>query len=256
MTTGTGTPTSGAKGSALGRSSALAFSVAAYAFFLATFCYLIGWVGDFLVPKTIDSGVAGATGTAIAVDVGFLALFGIQHTVMGRLAFKRWWTRQIPEAIERSVFVLFSSLILAAMAWQWRPLPDVVWSVEGPLAALLLALSFVGWGIVLFSTFLIDHFHLFGLRQTWCYFSRRPLPEPPFKEVALYRVCRHPLMLGFVIAFWFTPTMTVGHLLFAAVSTAYILVGIRIEERTLAAMHGEEYLAYKRRVRMLLPIPR
>lgn len=244
------------RASPLARAAVLAFGTVTYALSLATFCYLIGWVTGLVVPKTIDSGAPGPVGASIAVDIGFLALFAVQHTIMARPGFKQRVTRLVPEPIERSVFVLLTSLILAAMAWQWRPLPEAVWSVEGPLGAVLLAVSLTGWGIALLATFLIDHFHLFGVRQALSFAAGRSQEEPEFREISLYKVCRHPLMLGLLIAFWATPSMTVGHLLFAGVTTVYIAAALQIEERTLIAMHGEAYRDYQRRVRMLLPIPR
>jgi len=241
---------------ALGRAATLAFGLVSYGIFFATFLYLIGFIGGFGVPKTLDTGTPGPVLDAIAVNLSILGLFAVQHTVMARPAFKRWWTRVVPPAIERSIFVLVTSLILCLLAWQWRPLPGTVWEVTGPLASVLLGLSFAGWGIVLLSTFLIDHFDLFGLKQTWYAAMGRSYPGPQFKEVLLYRWVRHPLMLGFLIVFWATPTMTVSHLFFAGVCTAYIAIALQIEEATLIELHGEDYLDYKRRVRSILPIPR
>ena len=202
-------------------------------------------------PKT------ASTGSAIAINVLMLGVFAIQHTVMARPAFKRWWTRFVPSQIERSTFVLLATTILAVMTWQWRPLPDVVWQVQNPIGiALLNGISLAGWGIVLISTFLIDHFELFGLKQTLAYATRRPTQHPTFKERFFYRWVRHPLMSGFLIAFWFTPVMTKGHLLFAVVMTVYVLIGVKIEERTLIYLHGERYEEYRDRVSMLCPLPR
>lgn len=241
--------------SMLGRMLVLIYGVAVYAFFFVTFLYLIGFVGDWVVPKSIDTGEpAGSTGAAIAIDVLLLALFAVQHTIMARPTFKTWWTRFVPWCVERSTFVLLATAILALMAWQWKPLPAVVWSVEnGALAALLSGISLAGWGIVLISTFLIDHFELFGLRQTVLYAMGRELDHPAFKERLFYRWVRHPLMLGFLIAFWATPTMSQGHLLFAVVTTLYVVIAIHIEERTLVYLHGDQYRSYQRRVSMLLP---
>jgi protein-S-isoprenylcysteine O-methyltransferase Ste14 len=238
---------------ALSRSLTLAYGLVSYALFFGTFLYLIGFIAGFGVPKTLDSGVPGNVGSAIAIDLGLLALFAIQHTIMARSAFKRWWTTVIPEPIERSTFVLVTSLLLCLIAWQWQPIPGVVWQVEGIAAVAIYGIAALGWLIVLASTFIIDHFDLFGLRQTACYAFRREYRPPRYKEVQLYRYCRHPLMLGFLVAFWATPTMTASHLLFAAVCTGYILAAIRIEERTLVELHGEAYEDYRRRVPALIP---
>jgi len=233
----------------------LLFGVLCYVVFLGTFLYQIGFVANLWVPKSIDDGAVISPLQAAGVDVVLLSLFAIQHTIMARLAFKRWWTTIVPEAIERSVFVLLSSLLLLLMNWQWRALPEVVWHVEGNVGRLLLyGISFAGWGLVLYATFLINHFDLFGLRQVWLYYCGREYEPVQFKETVLYQWVRHPLMLGFMIAFWATPDMTQGHLLFAVVTTAYVLVAIQIEERTLMAIHGDEYRQYRERVSMILPM--
>ncbi len=244
-----------AQAGVVGRALMLIYGVGAYLFFFGTFVYLIGFVGNWVVPKSIDSGPAAASKAgAVATNVFWLALFALQHTVMARPAFKHWWTRVVPWPIERSTFVLLATTILALMVWQWRPLPDTVWRFDGAAAvALLSAVSLAGWGIVLVSTFLIDHFELFGVRQSVLYALGRPIERPEFQERLFYRWVRHPLMLGFLVAFWATPVMTEGHLLFAAVTTAYILFGIQVEERTLLHLHGAEYEAYRRRVPMLVP---
>lgn len=243
---------------AAARTLVLLYGVSTYTFFFATFLYLIGFVGNWVVPKSIDSGIpTGSTGSAITVNVLLLAAFAVQHTVMARPSFKTWWTRWVPWCVERSTFVLLATAILAFMAWQWRPLPTVIWQVKNSaLAALLSGVSLAGWGIVLVSTCLIDHFELFGLRQTVLYALGRAAERPVFKERLFYRWVRHPLMLGFLIAFWFTPVMTQGHLLFALVTTAYVLVALQIEERTLVSLHGDHYRDYQRRVSMLLPFGR
>lgn len=239
---------------AAARALTLVYGVGTYLFFFGTFLYLIGFVGNWIVPKSIDSGPAdSAPGTAIAVNVLLLAAFAVQHTIMARPAFKEWWLRYVPECVERSTYVLLATALLALMAWQWRPLPTVVWEVGGVAGVLLGATSLAGWAVVLIATFLIDHFELFGLRQTVLYALGRNAEPPAFKERLFYRWVRHPLMLGFLIAFWATPVMTQGHLLFAAVTTAYILVAIQIEERTLVHLHGDRYRDYQRRVSMLLP---
>jgi protein-S-isoprenylcysteine O-methyltransferase Ste14 len=247
-----------ASGSAAGRIAALLYGVVSYVFFLVVFVYLIGFVGDWIVPRTIDrGGPVSSTGTAIGVNVFFLSLFAIQHTIMARPAFKAWWTRFVPWHVERSTFVLLTSAILALMAWQWRPMPSVVWQVDAAIpAAVLVAISLAGWGIVLISTFLIDHFELFGVRQAVVHALGRANEPPVFRERAFYRWVRHPLMLGFLIAFWSTPTMTAGHLLFAVVTTIYVLIALQIEERTLIHLHGAAYEDYRRRVPMLLPFRR
>lgn len=238
------------------RVSSLVYGVLAYLLFLATFLYAIGFVSGFAVPKSVNDGAQAPLAEALLVDGGFLALFAGQHTLMARRAFKRRWTRIVPQQIERSTFVLVTCLILAATFWQWRQLPGTLWELHGPAAWLLHGFAFLGWGIVLLGSFLIDHFDLFGLRQVVRHFLRQPPAGPRFRERSLYRLVRHPLMLGFLIAFWATPVMTMGHLFFAVMCTGYILVGIHVEERTLVAEHGEAYLDYRRRVPMLVPLLR
>ncbi len=239
---------------AASRVSILLYGVATYTFFLVVFLYTIGFVGGFVVPKHIENGVLVSPLRAIIVDVLLLALFAIQHTVMARPAFKRWWTQIVPPAAERSTFVLCATALLALIVWQWRPLPGVVWEVRNPVAvAMLHGLYFLGWGIVLYATFLIDHFELFGLRQTIAYALGHPMKPVQFTERSLYRVVRHPLMLGFLTAFWAAPVMSPGRLLFAGVITAWVLVAIRIEEATLVELHGAQYEHYRRRVPALLP---
>ena len=234
---------------------AAAYALVSYVVFLAAFLYAIGFVGNLLVPKSIDSGQGSDLFTALLVNLGLMSLFALQHSIMARPAFKRAWTRIIPAVIERSTYVLLSSLILFLLYWQWRPLTDVIWQVEsGFLTALLLGLFALGWFIVLISTFMISHFDLFGLRQVYAYVKKIE-PQPlRFRLTMLYSIVRHPIMLGFIIAFWATPQMTVGHLLFAAVTTAYIFVAVAfLEERDLIAMHGEDYREYQRKVPMLIP---
>jgi len=257
MTTGT-SMVAQSSANAVARALTLLYGVGSYLFFFGTFVYLIGFVGNWVVPKGIDDGTpAASVGAAVAITVLLLSLFAVQHTIMARPAFKEVWTRWVPWHVERSTFVLLSTAILAFMAWQWRPLPEPVWHVENPLAAgLLAAVSLAGWGIVLVATFLIDHFELFGVKQTVSYTLGRPLDRPMFVERLFYRWVRHPLMLGFLIAFWATPTMSQGHLLFAVVTTLYVLIAIQIEERTLVHLHGEQYRNYQRRVSMLLPFGR
>jgi methanethiol S-methyltransferase len=237
-----------------GRLIAFAFGVVAYLVFFGTFLYAIGFVTGAVVPKTIDTGVAGPTGESIIIDVLLMSLFAIQHSVMARKPFKRWWTQFVPHAIERSTFVLFASLALILLFWQWRSIPMVAWEIADPqIAAGVTSLSFLGWFIVLLSTFLINHFELFGLHQVVNNLAGRTMAAPRFKTPVLYKIVRHPIYLGFIIAFWAAPMMTMGHLLFATVTTAYIFVGIYLEERDLVDLFGDEYRRYRRRVGMLVP---
>jgi len=241
----------------MGRTLALAYGVASYLVFLASFLYAIGFVGNLFVPKSIDSGMRGSLPVAVFADTLLLALFAIPHSVMARPAFKRWSTRIVPPAVERSTYVLTSSLLLGLLYWQWLPIPSVLWTVTNPKGRFFLHVVFwVGWAIVLLSTFLISHFDLFGLRQVYLHASARPYTPVGFKYRGLYRYVRHPIMLGFLLAFWATPTMTAGHLLFAGATTAYILIALQLEERDLVSFHGEQYRAYQQQVRMLLPFPK
>lgn len=237
--------------------ASLLYGIAVYLFFLATFLYAIGFVGDLAVPKTVDSGDGGPLPLAITVDVLLLGVFAIQHSVMARPAFKRVWTMLVPRPIERATYVLFASAALALLYWQWRSLPQIVWRVEHPAAALALHTIFwAGWAVVLLSTFLINHFELFGLQQVYARLRGASLPSPTFKTPFLYKRVRHPIYLGFLLAFWATPAMTLGHLLFAAATTGYILIGIWLEERDLVAVFGDQYRRYREQVSMLIPLPR
>src|SRR5829696_6784530 len=238
----------------MSRILAFLYGFAAYVLFLGTFLYAIGFVTGLPVPKTIDEGPVVPLTEALIVNVLLMSLFAIQHSVMARQGFKRWWTQFVSPAVERSTYVLFSTLALLLLLWQWRPIPTIVWQVTDPAVAMsLVVLSLFGWVIVLTSTFLINHFELFGLQQVVMNLAGRRAGEAHFRTPVLYKLVRHPIYLGFIIAFWATPVMTLGHLLFAAVTTAYIFVGIWLEERDLVAMFGDEYRSYRERVGMLFP---
>lgn len=238
----------------MGRFVALIYGLVSYVIFFVTFLYAIGFVTDLIVPKTIDSGAVTPFAEAVIVNLVLMSVFAIQHSVMARQGFKQWWTQFVPRSVERSTFVLFASLALILLYWQWRAIPTTVWSIANPQIALAVtALSLVGWFVVLLSTFLINHFELFGLHQVYSNFMGREMPTPSFHEPLFYRFVRHPIYLGFIIAFWAAPVMTVGHLLFSAVTTAYMLVAIVFEERDLVNVFGDEYRKYRSRVPMLLP---
>jgi protein-S-isoprenylcysteine O-methyltransferase Ste14 len=231
-----------------------AYGVFSYLIFFGTFLYAIGFIGNFGVPRTLDGNSSGSFGLNLAIDAGLLTLFAVQHSVMARKWFKDWWTRIVPTTIERSTYVLFSSLALIILFWLWQPLGGVVWSVENPAGVFVLrALFAFGWLLVLVSTFLINHFDLFGLRQVWLHLRGKPYQALPFGTPALYRIVRHPLYVGWFFAFWMTPVMTFAHLLFAVATTAYILLAIQFEERDLVREHGENYEDYRREVPMLVP---
>ncbi len=236
------------------RTGVLAFALVSYAIFLGTFVYALGFIGNFLVPKSIDSAASGSLWSALAVNVALLGIFAIQHSVMARPAFKRWFTRVIPQAAERSTYVLLSSAALLLLFWQWRPLGGQIWQVEGTLSTALLYGGFAaGWLLVLVTTFLINHFDLFGLRQAWLFFRGRPCLPLRFVTPGPYRMVRHPLYLGWLLAFWCTPSMTAAHLLFAVGTTAYILIAVRFEERDLLNEHGEDYRRYRDETPMIVP---
>jgi protein-S-isoprenylcysteine O-methyltransferase Ste14 len=238
----------------MSRIAAFLYGLAAYLVFFVAILYAIGFVTGLAVPKTIDSGTVGSIGEALVINLVLLSMFALQHSVMARKPFKRWWTQFVPAAIERSTYVLLASLVLILLFWQWRPIPTVVWQVADPqVAAAVIGLSFFGWFLVFLSTFLINHFELFGLHQVATHLAGRTMPAPRFKTPVLYKVVRHPIYLGFIIAFWAAPVMTAGHLLFATVATAYIFVGIFLEERDLLGEFGEEYKRYRARVGMLIP---
>jgi len=252
--TGPNSPAAPALASLAMRALTLCYGGVAYLIFVGTFLYAIGFVSRYVVPKTIDSGPAPSLATALLINLVLMSIFAVQHSGMARQGFKKLFTRFASPAIERSTYVLLASLTLILLFWQWQPMPTVVWNVENPVAAGgVTAVGFVGWLIVLYSTFLISHFELFGLTQVVTHFAGRMVEPVKFKTPGLYRLIRHPIYLGFIIAFWFTPTMTLGHLLFAAVTTAYIFVGIYLEERDLVSLFGDEYRRYRERVAMLLP---
>lgn len=236
------------------RLTVFTFGVISYLVFFISFLYVIGFVGNLFVPKSIDSGSEASLTQSLIVNLALLGLFAIQHTIMARPAFKRWWTKIVPAQMERSTYVLAASLILMLLYWQWRPIPGVIWSVENPVGkAVLSVLFWLGWGTVLFSSFIINHFDLFGLRQVWLHLMDQEYHHVGFQTRSLYRYIRHPLMLGLIIGSWATPHMTTGHLLFAVAATAYILIGIQFEEHDLVQFLGKDYDEYRHRVPMFIP---
>lgn len=241
----------------------LLYSVFCYLVFFLTFLYLIAFVENypalqsFGFYKTIDGPIVSQSlGMALAINIGLIALFGLQHSVMARKGFKRWWTKIIPPAAERSTFVLLTSAILVLTFWQWRPIPDTVWAIQNDMLALaMLSLSMIGWLVVFVSTFLLGHFELFGLAQGWAHMQDKVIKAPSMREPMFYKYMRHPLYFGFLLAFWAAPIMTLGHLIFALGFTVYILIAIRYEEKDLTEVFGAQYVEYKRRVSMLIPMP-
>jgi len=237
----------------MGKLLSVLYGVASYAFFFVVFLYALAFVEDLPVPKTIDSGTGGPLVSTLLINALLLGVFAVQHSVMARPAFKAWWTKFVPPPVERSTYVLFASLALALVCWQWRPLPQNVWTLTGPAATAMLAVSYAGWLVVLSSTFLINHFDLFGLRQVFAYASGREIPPPHFVTPLFYRVVRHPLYLGFIMAICAAPVMSLGHLIFGVGITAYILIAIQFEEHDMVNHFGDTYRGYQKRVSMILP---
>jgi len=238
----------------MSRKLAFVYGVASYLAFLVAFLYAIGFTGNLLVPKSIDSGTVAPIGTGLIVDALLLGVFAIQHSVMARPGFKRWWTKIVPKPVERSTYVLLASLALGLLYWQWRPLPGIVWDVESVLGQQVLwGLFALGWLVVLTATFMISHWHLFGLQQITQNLRGQPLSNPEFQTPAFYHFVRHPIMVGFLIAFWATPHMTVSHLVFSIAVTGYVLIAVQLEEHDLIQRFGERYRAYKRQVPAFIP---
>lgn len=241
-------------GNRISRIIGFLYGIVAYLAFFVAVLYAMGFVAGFAVPKTIDTGSETSPAEAILVNLLLLLLFAVQHSLMARKRFKEWWTQYVPKSVERSTYVLLASLCLMLLFWQWRPIPAIVWQIDDPdVAVAVAAVSLIGWVIVFTSTFLINHFELFGLRQVTASLAGSEIPAPQFRTPLYYKFVRHPLYLGFIIAFWAAPEMTVGHLLFAAVTTLYILVGIFLEERDLIELFGDQYRQYRKQVSMLIP---
>jgi protein-S-isoprenylcysteine O-methyltransferase Ste14 len=241
----------------LKRLAFFAYGVVCYAVFLATFLYAIAFIGNLGTPTALDGPATGSAARALAIDTGLLGLFALQHSIMARKWFKQRWTRIVPKPLERSTYVLFSSVALILLFWQWQPIGGVVWSVNDAAATVVLRTLFgFGWALVLIATFLIDHFDLFGLRQVWLYLRAQPYEPRPFATPGPYRLVRHPLYVGWFFAFWMTPTMTAAHLVFAIATSAYILIAIQLEEQDLVREFGHIYENYRQRVPMLVPFAR
>ncbi|WP_024770717.1 methanethiol S-methyltransferase [Aquimarina macrocephali] len=227
---------------------------ASYLVFLIAFIYAIGFVGNLVVPKSIDSGIEAPTTISVLINLGLLSLFAVQHSIMARPVFKKWFANYINPAIERSTYVLLSSLLLLLIYWKWQPITTVVWEAENMISTILTVIFFLGWSIVFLSTFMISHFELFGLTQIYENFKDKELSYPKFQVNLFYKIVRHPIMLGFVIAFWASPTMTLGHLLFTVVTTVYIFVAVKfLEERDLKKIIGKDYEEYQKKVPMIIP---
>jgi len=241
-------------GNRISKIIAFLYGIVAYLAFFVTILYAMGFVTGFAVPKTIDTGSETPPTEALLVNLLLMSLFAIQHSLMARKRFKEWWTQYVPKPVERSSYVLFASLCLMLLFWQWRPMPAIVWQIDEPdVAVVVVTVSLIGWVLVLTSTFLINHFELFGLHQVTANLAGREMPVPQFRTPLYYKFVRHPIYLGFIIAFWAAPEMTVGHLLFAAVTTLYILIGIFLEERDLIELFGDQYRQYRKQVSMLIP---
>jgi len=239
----------------MSRVLAILYAVIAYVMFLGTFLYAIAFVGNLGVPRSIDVGPSAPLATALLIDVVLLGIFAVQHSLMARPFFKQWWAKFVPPSVERSTYVLFSNLALILLYWQWRPIAMGVWNVTGVGAGLLSAIFWAGWLIVLLSTFMISHFELFGLTQVWLNFKQQNPVAPQFKTPLFYGFVRHPIYLGFILAFWAAPNMTAGHLMFSLATTAYILIAIQFEEHDLIALFGDAYRNYRRQISMLIPMP-